>query len=188
MNIDYLCVAAHKGLYAPMGAGVLIANKPIENITVLGGTGSNSNQMQQPDFFPERIESGTQNVPTVLGIGAGVDFVKNMGVDNIYKKELNHTQYVYEKLKKIGCKLYTPFPKKDLYLPVLSFNFRDKNSLEIGEYLGKKGIAVRSGLHCAPFAHSTIGTIEVGTVRISPGIFNGISDLDSIINILKKYK
>lgn len=188
MNVDYLCVAAHKGLYAPMGAGILIANKPIENITVAGGTGSNSNEMKQPEFFPERIESGTLNVSTVLGIGAGVDFVKKMGVDNIYTKELNHTQYFYERLKKIDCKLYSPYPEKDRYLPVISFNFKDKNSLEIGEYLGKNGIAVRSGLHCAPYAHKYIGTSEIGTVRISPGLFNSKNDLDSIIYILKKYK
>ena len=187
MNIDYLCVAAHKGLYAPMGSGVLIANKPIENITISGGTGSNSNEMKQPDFFPERIESGTLNVPTILGIGAGVDFVEKIGVDNIYKKELGHTQYLYDLLKKIGCKLYTPFPEKDLYLPVVSFNFKDINSLEIGEYLGKYGIAVRSGLHCAPFAHNAIGTRDVGTVRVSPGLFNEKRDINSIIYILKKY-
>lgn len=188
MNIDYLCVAAHKGLYAPMGSGVLIANKPIENITVAGGTGSNSKEMKQPELFPERIESGTLNVPTILGIGAGVDFVKNTGVDNIYKKELGHTQYLYGLLEKIGCRLYTPFPRKDLYLPVLSFNLKDENSLAVGEYLGKNGIAVRSGLHCAPYAHNFIGTRQVGTVRVSSGLFNTKNDFDSIMNILKKYK
>ena len=139
MNIDYLCVAAHKGLFAPMGAGVLIANKPIENITVSGGTGSNSMDMNQPEFFPERIESGTLNVPTILGIGAGVDFTKNIGVSNIYANEMNHIQFLYTELEKMNCKLYTPFPKKDLYLPVISFNFGERNSLETGEYLGKNG-------------------------------------------------
>ncbi len=188
MNIDYLCVAAHKGLYAPMGSGVLIANKPIENITVSGGTGSNSNQMQQPEFFPERIESGTLNVPTILGIGAGVDFVKSIGVNNIYLKEMSHTQYLYNQLRKLNCKLYTPFPEKNLYLPVISFNFEDKNSLEVGEYLGKNSVAVRSGLHCAPYAHQFIGTSKIGTVRISLGLFNNKSDLDRLIYILKKYK
>lgn len=188
MNIDYLCVAAHKGLYAPMGIGVLIARKPINNITVLGGTGSNSKQMQQPENFPERIESGTISVPNILGIGAGIDFIKSVGQNKIYEKELSITKYLYEKLFDLGCILYAPFPQKDEYLPVLSFNIKGKNSLEIADYLGKEGIAVRGGLHCAPYAHISIKTEDIGTVRISPSIYNNKNHCDKLIFSLKKYK
>ncbi len=188
MNIDYLCVAAHKGLYAPMGIGILIAVKPIDNVTVLGGTGTNSNEMQQPDNFPERIESGTISVPNILGVGAGVDFVKSIGINKIYEKELSLIKYLYEKLKYIGCTLYTPYPEKHLYVPVLSFNVKDRNSLEVSDYLGKQGIAVRGGLHCAPYAHNFINTGEVGTVRISTGIFNSKSNCDNLIFSIKNFK
>ncbi len=188
MHIDYLCVAAHKGLFAPMGTGILIARKPINNITILGGTGSNSKEMLQPENFPERLESGTLSVPNIMGVGAGIDFLKSLGINKIYEKELSLTKYLYEHLSNLGCSLYAPFPEKNLYIPVLSFNVKNKNSLEIADYLGKQGIAVRGGFHCAPYAHIAIKTEEIGAVRVSPSIYNNKSHCDMLIYSIKKYK
>ena len=84
MNIDYLCIAPHKGLYAPMGVGVLICEQPIENTLIEGGTGTNSAETVQPDFLPERLESGTINVPEIMGISAGIDYVNRLGTDRLY--------------------------------------------------------------------------------------------------------
>ena len=188
MHIDYLCVAPHKGFYAPMGVGILIAEKPIDKVLISGGTGVNSVDEFQPEELPERIESGTLNLPAIAGIKAGVDFVKNKGMNNIYSHELKLCQILYYELEKSGCILYTPYPEKYSYSPVISFNVSGKNSMEVGDYLNKNSIAVRSGLHCAPCAHKQINTLEIGTVRVSPSFFNCREDIFKLISIIKRLK
>lgn len=188
MHIDYLCVAPHKGLYSPMGTGVLVAEKPIDRVLISGGTGVNSKERFQPEDLPERLESGTQNVSGILAISSGIDFIKKTGIDKIYEHELNLCKMAYSGLRKIGATLYTPYPEKYSYAPVLSFNIRGKHSSQIAEILNTNGIAVRSGLHCAPLAHEHIVTTAIGTVRISPSVFNSPYDIDKLIFILKRIK
>lgn len=186
-NIDFLCVAPHKGLYAPMGTGVLIARKPITGTVIEGGTGTNSIDMFQPESLPERLESGTLNVPGIAGISAGLDFVTNRGIDKIYTHELSLIQKAYTGLSKISeIRLYTPFPEKGKYAPVLSFNVKGLDSPIVGEMLSKHGIATRGGLHCAPAAHNFMNTLETGAVRISTGAFNTESEISSFLRILKE--
>lgn len=187
MNIDYLCIAPHKGLYAPMGIGMLIAEKDIENTIIEGGTGTNSIELRQPDTLPEKLESGTINLPAVLGTGAGIDYVNRMGVERIHKKELNLIKALYRELEKMsGIVLYTPDPEKFGYAPVLSFNFADKPSTEAAQKLSDAGIAVRGGLHCAPSAHGMIGTLSQGTVRVSVGVFNNLAEINRLLNFCRK--
>ncbi len=186
MNIDYLCIAPHKGLYAPMGVGVLVARKRIQNIIISGGTGSNSIENSQPDDLPERIESGTVSVPGIVGCSAGIDFVNSIGMDKIYSEEIKICKYIYRGLREIGAKLYVGEPDIYRYAPVISFNIENVQSEELGAYLGKNGIAVRSGLHCAPLAHKSINTLDTGTVRISPSIYNNLKDVERLFFILKK--
>ena len=189
MNIDFLCIAPHKGLYAPMGTGNLIANKLIESPLIEGGTGVNSALSIQPDEYPERLESGTLNIPGIIGIGAGIDFINAKGIENIYKIELELAKYIYEGLKKIsGCILYTPLPQYGSFVPVISFNIRGITASDTADLLDKANIAVRAGLHCAPFAHKRLGTIENGTVRISPAIFNTKNEADYLIRALKSIR
>ncbi len=186
MNIDYLCVASHKGLYAPMGTGILIARKPLKNTVIEGGTGTSSLDFAQPQEMPERMESGTVNVPGIFGIGAGVDFVNRRGIRNIYNHEMELIRYLYNKLKSNQkVILYTPLPERDISVPVLSFNVKGLPSVDTAALLGKKNIAVRAGLHCAPTAHTKLGTINEGTVRVSPGIFNTKNDVDYLVKVLK---
>ena len=187
MNIDYLCIAPHKGLYAPMGIGMLIAEKDIENTIIEGGTGTNSIELRQPDTLPEKLESGTINLPAVLGTGAGIDYVNRMGVERIHKKELNLIKALYRELEKMsGIVLYTPDPEKFGYAPVLSFNFADMPSTEAAQKLSDAGIAVRGGLHCAPAAHGMIGTLSQGTVRVSVGVFNNLAEINRLLNFCRK--
>lgn len=186
MGIDYLCIAPHKGFYAPMGIGVIMAEKPIENILISGGTGVNSIEKTQPEDMPERIESGTQNVPGILGLKSGVKFINSKGITRIETHEINLIQRLYKELKKINAKLYTIFPDNKRFSPVLSFNYKGYSSEEIGEYLNKNGVAVRSGLHCAPLAHFMLRTSELGTVRVSPSVFNNSDDINRLVFLLKK--
>ena len=187
MNIDYLCVAPHKGLYAPMGIGVLICEKPIENTIIEGGTGTNSAELVQPESLPERLESGTVNVPEIMGLSAGIDYVKGIGIKKIYTHEMKLIRYLYRELSKIDrVQLYAPEPKDYAYAPVLSFNVYGKTSAEVSQYLNGKGIAVRGGLHCAPLAHRQIGTLERGAVRISVAAFNTSAEAASLIKAIKQ--
>lgn len=177
-NIDYLCIAAHKGLYAPMGTGVLITKDNRLETIIEGGTGTASIILDQPNDLPEMLESGTINVPGIIGIGAGIDFVKSKGFDKIYSHEMGLVKRLYKQLKSTpGVKLYTPKPD-DNYAPVLSFNINGLNSVESASKLNSLGFATRAGLHCAPFAHKRIGTIESGTVRICPSVFTSSQDIE----------
>lgn len=182
MNIDFLCVATHKGLYAPMGTGMLLCRKPIENTVLEGGSGTNSIELFQPKEFPERLECGTLNVPGILGIGAGLDYIKKIGVEKIYKHELDLIHHLYNGFQNIeGIKLYTPYPEMQKFAPVLSFNYFDFHSEKVAGNLSKLGFAVRGGLHCAPLAHKALGTINSGAVRVSVATFNKKSEIDEFL-------
>lgn len=186
MNIDFLCIAPHKGLYAPMGTGVLIARKPIENTITEGGTGSASLSLIQPDTMPEQLESGTVNVPGICGISAGADFVIRKTPFKIYSYEFSLLTHLYNRLrrnKKII--LYSGPPVFGKNAPVLSFNVEGMPSESVAEYLNSKNIAVRAGFHCAPSAHKKAGTLEDGTVRVSFSAFNTKNDIDFLVNSLK---
>ncbi len=184
--IDYLCIAPHKGLYASMGVGVLIAEKPIKNTIIEGGTGSLSANMMQPDFMPDRFESGTLNVPGIMTVSAGIDFVKKKGIKNIHNYEMSLCKHFYNQLKGINKVIfYADYSKESNFAPVISFNINGYNSGDVAEILNSKNIAVRSGLHCAPSAHKSIGTMDIGTVRIAPSVFTTRSEIEQTVKIIK---
>lgn len=187
-DIDFLCVAPHKGLYAPMGLGVLIAETDIGDTLIEGGTGTNSDSLYQPENMPERYESGTVNVPAIMGTSAGIDFVKGNLRSN-YLREMRIIRQVYDAFYKMPhIKLYTPYMADNMYLPVLSFNVAGVPSETVAEYLNRNGIAVRAGLHCAPAAHRKLKTDSTGTVRIAPGIFTTGAQADYLIKAINNYK
>lgn len=172
-GMDYLCCAGHKGLYGPMGTGLLIFRDPSDSLGTLieGGTGTQSRSMEQPEDPPERYESGTINVPGILGLKAGMEFVKRRRPERIWQEEMELIRFLYRRLSRIpGVQLYTGEPQGSWFLPVLSFNIEGLPNEAVGEKLGKAGIAVRCGLHCAPAAHDKFGTAE-GTVRVVPSVF-----------------
>ena len=187
IGIDYLCVATHKGLYSPMGTGVLIANKPIDKTIIEGGTGSMSIMANQPEILPDKFESGTLNLSGIAAISAGIDFVNSKGLNKIYKNELALMQSLYRNLEKNkSIVLYTPIPKFNSFVPLLSFNIKGMHSEEVAEKLNDYGIAVRAGLHCAPLAHRTMGTIKSGTVRVAPSVYTTYNDIEYFLNCIKK--
>ena len=187
-GIDFLCVAPHKGLYAPMGLGILIAEKEIGATLIEGGTGTNSGSPYQPENMPERYESGTVNVPAIMGTSAGIDFVKGNLKSN-YSKEMRIIRKIYDAFCKMPhVRLYTPYMADNIYLPVLSFNVAGVPSETVAEYLNRNGIAVRAGLHCAPAAHRKLQTDDTGTVRIAPGIFTSGSQADYLIKTVDSCK
>jgi cysteine desulfurase/selenocysteine lyase len=187
MHIDYLCLPGHKSLYGPMGTGMLITSRGEELDTIIeGGTGSNSTLLEQPDFMPDRLESGTVNAPGIAGLRAGINFIRSRGIDSIYKKELRLLQLLYDSLCDVkDIKLYTPRPAEG-YVPVLSFNIGGMSSIEAVSKLDKAGLALRGGLHCSPAAHSYFGTLSQGMIRASIGGFNTSSDILFLVDNVKK--
>lgn len=177
MHIDYLCMPGHKGLYGPMGTGLLIAADGTELDTLLeGGTGSDSLRLEQPAYLPDRLESGTVNAPGIAGLGAGLSYVARRGVENIYREEHALALRLYDLLADIpNVNLYTPRPETG-YVPVVSFNIEGMTSVEAASALDKAGFALRGGLHCCPAAHRRYGTLETGMVRASFGAFNTARD------------
>ena len=189
MKIDFLCIAPHKGLYSPTGIGILITDKFIHNTLIEGGTGTNSLELTQPMMLPERLESGTLNIPAIFGVFAGIDFIKSKGIDKIYSHEMMLIQKLYKSLKNMeGIILYTPQPKMGEYAPVLSFNYGDLHSEKVGNFLAEKSIAVRAGLHCAPLAHKAFGTENRGTVRVSVSAFNTMLEIEEFYSAIKSLK
>ena len=185
MNIDYLCIAAHKGLYCPMGLGILIARGPIKKTVIEGGTGTDSINFIQPDTLPEMLESGTINLPAIVSVGAGIDFVKQhskclLGYENNLVKRL------YRGLRDSNIVFYTN-PENPGYAPVICFNVADLPSEHSAGLLNKSGFALRAGLHCAPTAHKKIGTLKQGAVRFSPSAFNTSGEVDMLIKRLKNF-
>lgn len=186
-NIDYLCIAPHKGLYAPMGIGIMIARGKIPYTIIEGGTGTDSASLLQPESLPERLESGTLNVPGIIGTAAGIDFVNRNGIENIHRHEMRIIRRIYRALEKMpNIALYTPIPEQHGWTALLPFNIKGIPSYEATEKLNRLGIAARAGLHCAPGAHRQIGTDEYGAVRICPSVFTSENEADYFIYRLRQ--
>ena len=186
MHIDYLCIAAHKGLYCPMGLGILIAHGPINNTIIEGGTGTDSMHLMQPDTLPEMLESGTLNLPAITSVSAGISFLKKRE-NYILKYEMHLVKRLYDGLINTNTTFYTN-PHNYGYVPVICFNVASFPSEQTALFLSKRGFALRAGLHCAPTAHKKMGTLEQGAVRFSPSIFNTTEQVDMLINQLKNFK
>lgn len=187
MNIDLLAFTGHKGLMGPQGTGGLYIREGFEPEPLIeGGTGSESILEEQPRVLPDRYEAGTQNVAGLAGLKAAVKFLLETGVETIRKKELELLEYLQEGLKRIpGLEIYGP-PDVTSKVGVVSFNLTSVSAGEVAYVLDEVyGIMVRSGLHCAPCAHRSIGTLERGTVRVSLGYFNTRDDIDTLLKALQ---
>ena len=135
------------------------------------------------------LESGTLNLPAVAGLSAGIDFVRKIGVSNIYQKEMKLCNIFYNGLlKNRDILLYTKPPIMNKYAAVIPFNFKGVKSDEAVIFLDRNGIAVRGGLHCAPTAHKTIGTTDFGALRASFSVFNNEDEVNRALNVIKNYK
>lgn len=190
LPVDLLAFTGHKGLFGPQGTGGLIINtegleEKIEPL-MRGGTGSKSEEEEQPEFLPDKYESGTPNTPGIAGLGEGVRFILKEGIERIREKKEKLTLKLIEGLKEIkGVKLYGPLdPKKQI--GIVSFNLEGKSPSEVSHLLDEKyNILSRPGLHCAPSAHKSIGTFPFGTVRFSVGYFNTEEEIEYAIRAVR---
>ena len=187
-GINIICCAGHKGLYGPMGTGLLITDGKFPLKTIIeGGTGSTSNSIEQPDFTPDRFESGTINTPGVIALGAGIDFINKKTVDKIYKDEMKLCKIFTDELW--GKKNIIFYHKRNSIkrVPVVSFNIQGTDSQEMATILSDNQFCLRGGLHCSFLAHNKLGTIEQGTVRFAPSIFSKPAEVYLLTEFLKNF-
>ncbi|MEF9991973.1 MAG: aminotransferase class V-fold PLP-dependent enzyme [Romboutsia sp.] len=187
-NIDLLAFTGHKSLLGPMGVGGLIINSDISiNPLKVGGTGGDSKYEYQPDYYPNKLETGTLNVSGIVGLRESIKFINRKTIDKIHEKENYLTDYALQRLKTIkNIKIYGP-KNPDEIVSVISFNIKNIPAEEVAYYLDNKyDIMVRSGIHCSPNAHSLIGTTNIGSVRIGLGYFNEKEDIDKLVEALNE--
>ena len=184
--IDLLAFTGHKGLFGPMGTGGLYIGPrvPLDEFKPLkrGGTGSRSEYEEQPDFLPDKFESGTLNAAGLAGLAAGVRFVLERGVDEIRRHEEELTRLLLNGLSSVeGVSIYGPGdPARQT--ATVSFNVAGMEPSEVALRLDEQfGVMCRPGLHCAPSAHRTAGTFPMGTVRFSLGYFNTVEEVEKAV-------
>lgn len=179
MCIDLLAMPGHKGLLGPLGTGFLYVRPGVRVRPLLqGGTGTASRDIRQPDEFPEGYESGTINAPGIIGLGASVLWVKSVGVEKIRRYEDSLVRVLDERLRCL--KRITVYgPEKTVHKTgIVTFNIEGMGCEEVSERLnGEYGIACRAGYHCAGLAHKTIGTVEIGAVRLSVSPFTTMREI-----------
>ena len=190
MNIDILAFTGHKSLYGPQGTGGIYVREGIDDemeYYMLGGTGSRSEYEEQPDFMPDRFESGTPNAIGIAGLGAGVKFLLGKGIESVSKHELRLTRECINGLSGIdGVTVYGP-KADDRRTSVVSFNVNGMSPSDVSMALDEEyRIMSRPGLHCAPSAHRTAGTMPEGTVRFSFGYFNTLEEVRSAVRAVEK--
>lgn len=166
-----ICAPGHKGLYGPQGTGILVCRDGRELATIIeGGTGSMSNEKEQPKELPDKFESGTMNVPAIAGLSEGISYVLQRKPESIFEYEQELIEHLARELAKMRkIKLFSSVENK-LQSGVLSFCVEGVSPERVAELLNSRKIAVRSGKHCAALAHETAGT-EFGTVRVSVSDF-----------------
>lgn len=163
LGAEFIAMPGHKGLLGPQGTGLLLCkNAPIPLLQ--GGTGSLSKSPDMPDFLPDVVEAGTLNVPGIAGLSAGISYVLQLGTERILKREIQEAQRCVRALQELGHQVFTGEHQSG----TVSF-VPNMDCEEYAQILGDHGIAVRAGLHCAPLAHESAGTLETGTVRVSYG-------------------
>jgi cysteine desulfurase family protein len=184
---DMVAFSGHKGLYGLQGTGGLALGERVLSLRPWreGGTGFNSLSETQPREWPETFEAGTHNVPGILSLGEGLAFIEETGIDAIHRAEMERFTQLWEALSGLSSvQLFGP-PPGEIRTPVLSLNIKGWEPEDVGAVLNyNHGIQARTGLHCAPLAHKTIGTYPTGTVRLSPGYFTRTDDIRQAVRAI----
>lgn len=192
VNASALAFTGHKSLLGPQGIGGFIISDEFNEACspfIEGGTGSLSHDIYQPTFLPDKFESGTLNIPGIVGLSRGIDFINEIGLENIKSHNTNLYKKLVSGLLELGYTVYGDLSCNNSTTSI-SFNLENVDPSELSFYLDSNGISNRSGLHCAPKTHKTIGTFPLGSVRLSISYFNTIEEIEYALKILsdaKKY-
>ena len=184
LGADFVAMPGHKGLYGPQGTGLLLCGREDVDPLLCGGTGSVSRQQEMPGELPDRLEAGTHNMPGIAGLLEGLRFIRQNGTEAIRAHEQGLLKKTADALERMeGIRLWRAEDPRQ-QAGVLSFSVPGRDCEEISRLLSSRGVAVRSGLHCAPLAHQTAGTLEGGTVRLSFSAFNTPRQVNQFIAVL----
>lgn len=180
LGAAFIAMPGHKGLLGPQGTGLLLCGEPGTPL-LQGGTGSDSLRRDMPEDLPERLEAGTMNVPGFAGLTQGLRYLQKTGVENIGRREHAQLRRAVTGLEKLGMRVFTgPHQAGTVsFLPGMDCE-------EAAEKLARQGIAVRAGLHCAPLAHESAGTVQTGTVRVSFGYDCNLPETEEFIRSASK--
>ncbi len=181
LGAQFVAMPGHKGLLGPQGIGVLLSKNHNVDPLLYGGTGMASRERSMPQELPERLEAGTLNVPGIAGLNAGVDFIQRVGMESVAKREHEQLRICAKGLERLG--LHVLHGKAQA--GTISF-LTDRDCEEVAYELGKQGIAVRAGLHCAPLAHESAGTLDSGTIRVSYGYNASLNQTKAFLQGLVK--
>lgn len=184
-NIDFAVFAGHKTLYSPLGvAGVVSDFKIKPEPLIYGGTGVESANQALPETVPERYEVASPNIAAIAGLNASLKWIQKVGIDNIYLKEQENKDKLISILQKFS-NISVIDVKGSEAIGVVSCIFEGYSSDNIGQILSEQNVAVRTGLHCAPYAHKFVGTFPAGTVRFSVSYFNNYEDFERLETALE---
>lgn len=179
LRANFIAMPGHKGLFGPQGTGILVCGQQEITPLIQGGTGSVSRCQTMPNELPDRLEAGTHNVSGIAGLLQGVRYLQRRGIDNIFKYEHALITRMARGLEPHCCIFHNPDPA--LQSGVLSFQIKGMDCEEVATLLSNRGFGVRAGLHCAPLAHQTAGTLEQGTIRASVSPFNTMQEINAFI-------
>lgn len=186
LGAAFIAMPGHKGLYAPQGIGLLLCGREHADPILFGGTGSLSRSQEMPEDLPDRLECGTHNMPGIAGLLEGIRYVRRMGEERIGRHERQLAALAVHALRQMpGIHVFAA-DGMSAQSGVVSFTVEGLGCEELGEALSNKGVAVRAGLHCAPLAHRTAGTLENGTVRLSFSAFNTPGQIEAFSQILRR--
>ena len=184
LGAAFIAMPGHKGLYGPQGTGLLLCGDGAEPL-LEGGTGSVSLSQEMPDFLPDRLEAGTHNIAGIAGLLEGLRFLRREGVETVAAWEEGLIRRMGEGLSRLpGVEVFRAPAGSKAQAGVLSFRVEGRDCEELGEELGRRGIALRAGLHCAPLAHRTAGTLETGTLRASVSAFTTPREVQEFLRTL----
>lgn len=187
-KIDFLALPGHKSLFGPPGVGALYVREMNSLLPLKeGGTGSNSLSINQPEILPDYLEAGTINSIGIAGLDAGINFIREKGINNIHQREMELLDILIKGLAEIpGVKLYGKKDTKNR-TSVTAFNIKDQSSNQTAFKLENEyDIQLRGGLHCAPLLHKSLKTVDQGMLRVSPGYFNTKKEINKFLNIIDK--
>ena len=186
MQIDILCFTGHKSLLGPQGTGGLYVRPGVTVRPLLsGGSGVQTYRRHHPPEMPTALEAGTLNAHGLAGLGAAVDYIRQVGLETIREQEMDRMWEFYRRVRAIpGITVYGDFSQR-LRCPIVALNVRDYDSSQVSDALSSHyGIATRPGAHCAPLMHQALGTVEQGAVRFSFSHFNTREEIDTAVSAL----
>jgi len=184
LGAAFAAMPGHKGLYGPQGTGLLLCGAQAHPL-LYGGTGSASESRDMPEFLPDRLEAGTHNTPGIAGLLAGMRFVRKETPARILSAERQLAERLTAGLRRMPDIVVFASDDPAERTGVVSFVSEKMGAEEIGAALAERGIGVRCGLHCAPLAHETAGTLRSGTVRISFSAFSRPDEVDELLHVLR---